>query len=541
MHEALTVNPSTDPPIKYRVTLFCLGFAQTTMLLLAPAPGPKLLSHILQRASNKFRIRAKRVFVAGSGAECDAESIEALVRDGVKLVVSSGAKYEMQSVESATGSPTIVGLSGSDSPLQVEREVDDDDDGEEGRDDDRGTVEGKSVHGDVAYEREELKAEARSEAGSAQPSLDDGKSEEGDGRVLFSSTSASPSAAASQSSSLLSSISSTLASIPSWLPGRSPPPTSIVLPSSLSPPPAAASPSIPIPGRLSAGKDEKFTLSPSPSHSSSSSSSPSLYSSSPVPAAHMSLVSTGSSIASSAASATASSPSPVPSTLSVVDDDPAALLAENAKLREALRSYDDKRRAFRKMEIQLKALQQAADQATTDRERVRELEAAVKDWSERYADSEERFGLQVKANERAVREKDALKAKHAYVVAQLTRAQQTKAELDALAKTHREVVQELEQFRGKNMEEQSLVHLQALLEFHQHMVVRLHSTIQARMDGERKQMEEKWACKICFARSVEVVLQPCNHAVMCSRCAGQVTLCPICRRVINIRTPMHLA
>ena len=530
------LNPSSDPPIKYRVTLFSLTSNAATMLLLAPAPGAKLLSQILQRASNKFRMRAKRVFVAGSGVECGVENIEGVVRDGVKLVVSSGGKYELQT---ATGSPTIAGLTGGDSPLQVDRTVDNDGDeegegmagGETGRD-----AVGSVLEGGEEAEGEELKMDAldiRSDGGSANLSLEDGKSEEGDGRVVFTSASPSP----SHPSSVFSSLSATLAAIPSWLPSsRSRTPTTAHSTSHAFTP----SPSVPIPVRSSASEVEKLSFSPSPSHSSSSSSSPTLVASSPVAPSHLLSLPPASSASPSAASRAASSSSTVAGVVAA-DDEAQSLLAENARLRDAVRGYDDKRRQYRRMESQLKQLQATVGSAEADKERIRELEGQVKDWSERYADSEERLGLQVRATDKAVREKEGLRAKHASVVERLGKAQQLKVELDAMTRQHREAVQELAELRGKNMEEKSLALLQGTLEYHQQMVVRLHSVIVARMDSERKLLQEKWQCKICFEREVDVVLQPCNHAVVCHRCGPLINCCPICRRTINIRTAMHLS
>ena len=520
-----------QPAVKYRITLIDMQSNKATILLLPPSPGHRLLSSILQRAANKFRIRAKRVFVAGSGLEVDVDSVGEVVRDGVKLVISTGAKYEMVS---GTGSPEISGMTGeTDSPVQPIRD---------------GDAEGdEELQSEVASVTDEVKLDALdiSDTSSLTGSFDDGKSEEGDGRTLFTPLAApidrSPALVAGSPHSLLSS----LTSIPNWLIGRTAgtqnAASNSLTPSHSIPIPAASPIATPATARSRAAeREEKLPNSPSPSYSSSSSNSPSLFSSSPTPTsttAHFPALSSSSPSTPLPPATASPSSSPQPSD----DSSHGALLSENARLRESIRSLEGKRKDVRRMEAQLKQLTRDEEEWKVERARLRALEGGAREWQDKYVDSEERLLLATRANEKAVREREQLKAKHAAVVERLNKAQGLKAEMDGMGKELRDVREEMAVFRGKDMEEKPLPMLQELLSFHQQMVVRIHSVVTARIDGERKAMQEKWMCKVCFEKEVSILLQPCNHCVTCGRCSSLITCCPICRRTINIRSPMYLS
>merc|ERR1712216_975514 len=49
--------------------------------------------------------------------------------------------------------------------------------------------------------------------------------------------------------------------------------------------------------------------------------------------------------------------------------------------------------------------------------------------------------------------------------------------------------------------------------------------LQRRLEKE----EERHICKICYEREINSVILNCAHVCLCSRCAQQVTHCPICR------------
>ena len=541
--------------VRFRITLFCLSSRAATMLLVAPSPGSRAMSEILARASNKFRMRARRVFVSGSGIECDALSIGAQLRDGLELVVSSGAKYEMQS---ATGSPLITGAAdtaaagggagGGDgsgtAPLQLGADCSCSEDGQREAEAEAG-AERLTAHEAVSVD-EELKMESLellSEAGSAARSLDDGKSEEGEGEGRQLLTASPPHAARTASCFPLSLTSSlpSLGFIPTWLlDQRKQPALSTPTSASAPPPPTAAS----LPGSaartahlpLRDSEEKRSNQSPSPQHSSSSSAS----SCSASPSQPLSLLQPGSSSGNSSFAASASTSSS-PSLSSQCDDEPStAVLQSTVRLRDAVRQLDDRQRAVRRLEAEVKALRRSDELHREAAARQREAEAAVKDWQERYADSEERLCLQLKATEKAGREKEALRLKHAAVLEKLGRAQAVKGELEALQREHRLQEEEMAHLRGKDMEERSVLELQGLLAWHQQMTGRLHSVLLARMEAERREVSERWTCRVCMERSISVMLQPCHHCVTCQPCAQLLQRCPVCREPIAGKLTLYV-
>ncbi|XP_065547470.1 baculoviral IAP repeat-containing protein 7 [Lathamus discolor] len=50
----------------------------------------------------------------------------------------------------------------------------------------------------------------------------------------------------------------------------------------------------------------------------------------------------------------------------------------------------------------------------------------------------------------------------------------------------------------------------------------------------RRLLEER-VCKVCLDKDVSVVFVPCGHLVACRECAFNLTLCPVCRAVIQNR------
>lgn len=46
----------------------------------------------------------------------------------------------------------------------------------------------------------------------------------------------------------------------------------------------------------------------------------------------------------------------------------------------------------------------------------------------------------------------------------------------------------------------------------------------------RSQENNATLCRSCKDRSINCCLNPCGHLVLCTRCAGSVTRCPICER-----------
>ena len=56
------------------------------------------------------------------------------------------------------------------------------------------------------------------------------------------------------------------------------------------------------------------------------------------------------------------------------------------------------------------------------------------------------------------------------------------------------------------------------------------------VENHKKQLEDQMNCKICFRKQSNIVLQPCNHYVLCEDCelsirnSPQGKKCPICRK-----------
>ena len=47
-------------------------------------------------------------------------------------------------------------------------------------------------------------------------------------------------------------------------------------------------------------------------------------------------------------------------------------------------------------------------------------------------------------------------------------------------------------------------------------------------------------CIVCFENRVDCALRPCNHIVLCQRCAVQLRKCPVCKKAIGARIgPMY--
>ncbi|KFW75503.1 Baculoviral IAP repeat-containing protein 7-B [Manacus vitellinus] len=59
-------------------------------------------------------------------------------------------------------------------------------------------------------------------------------------------------------------------------------------------------------------------------------------------------------------------------------------------------------------------------------------------------------------------------------------------------------------------------------------------------EEQLRRLQEERMCKVCLDRDVSVVFVPCGHLVACRDCALNLSLCPICRAVIqgSVRTFM---
>ena len=56
----------------------------------------------------------------------------------------------------------------------------------------------------------------------------------------------------------------------------------------------------------------------------------------------------------------------------------------------------------------------------------------------------------------------------------------------------------------------------------------LVAVIQNKMKKNTKTVV-KDTCVICYVQSRSIVLEPCNHLILCEKCARNVQTCPYCR------------
>lgn len=52
-------------------------------------------------------------------------------------------------------------------------------------------------------------------------------------------------------------------------------------------------------------------------------------------------------------------------------------------------------------------------------------------------------------------------------------------------------------------------------------------------NAQRPVAGESGKCVVCFEGQSEVVLAPCGHLVLCTKCAETLTDCPMCRKPYN--------
>lgn len=51
----------------------------------------------------------------------------------------------------------------------------------------------------------------------------------------------------------------------------------------------------------------------------------------------------------------------------------------------------------------------------------------------------------------------------------------------------------------------------------------------------KKEMEERSRCLVCMEKEREVAFIPCGHRACCQKCAGNLSVCPLCRARIDHR------
>ena len=50
---------------------------------------------------------------------------------------------------------------------------------------------------------------------------------------------------------------------------------------------------------------------------------------------------------------------------------------------------------------------------------------------------------------------------------------------------------------------------------------------------EEKTESDENMCKICYENTMDVLLYPCGHVVICAGCAQKLSDCPVCRKAIT--------
>lgn len=55
------------------------------------------------------------------------------------------------------------------------------------------------------------------------------------------------------------------------------------------------------------------------------------------------------------------------------------------------------------------------------------------------------------------------------------------------------------------------------------------------LQEENEKLKNRTLCIICAEREQQVILLPCKHQYLCTRCAYQVNQCPVCRCTISER------
>jgi hypothetical protein len=103
---------NTNSAIKYRVTLVKPHSTGVCMALCAPHERSYKL--LLDKASNKFRMRCRRLFDHSTGAEVLPAMMSNLIRDDLKLVATAGAAWEREASSSnANAASTLISQNSS--------------------------------------------------------------------------------------------------------------------------------------------------------------------------------------------------------------------------------------------------------------------------------------------------------------------------------------------------------------------------------------------------------------------------------------------
>lgn len=66
-------------------------------------------------------------------------------------------------------------------------------------------------------------------------------------------------------------------------------------------------------------------------------------------------------------------------------------------------------------------------------------------------------------------------------------------------------------------------------------------TVRCGVPGPTKEREDSQLCVVCLDEPKEVVLQPCNHLAVCSKCSTQIgSECPLCRSAVHAKLKVYI-
>jgi hypothetical protein len=114
-------------------------------------------------------------------------------------------------------------------------------------------------------------------------------------------------------------------------------------------------------------------------------------------------------------------------------------------------------------------------------------------------------------------------------------------ETEEVAERNKQLKRQLSALEGEEsvLEGKSMEELAALLRLHTEGLAKVSHAMAALVERDRKEVQEKNACKICYAAPANVLLQPCCHLVSCSPCSMSLERCPICRSLIDDSNPVY--
>jgi hypothetical protein len=87
-----------------------------------------------------------------------------------------------------------------------------------------------------------------------------------------------------------------------------------------------------------------------------------------------------------------------------------------------------------------------------------------------------------------------------------------------------EQIKELDYFKLKSLENKILKSFDLIKEKKQQL-----------LSEKALKYQEKRNCSICYEQEIKILIKPCNHLCLCSKCSDKVHSCPICRERIILK------